>query len=89
MSDKTDKDENGVDEYQWQTLKEVADNAENFSLGLKALNLCPEIEAEGKKWKFLGIKSRNRNEWYTSHLANMHQGVTTVAFFDQAGPEAT
>lgn len=43
------KDENGVDEYQWQTLKEVADNAENFSLGLKALNLCTEIEAEGKK----------------------------------------
>lgn len=54
-----------------------------------ALDLCPEIEAEGKKWRFLGIQSKNCAEWYTTHLANMHQGITTVALFDQQGVEAT
>ena len=36
------------DRYEWQTLKEVAENAENFSLGCLELGLCPDIEGEGK-----------------------------------------
>lgn len=79
----TKVEEDGEEKYEWKSLKEVSEDAENFSLGVKALGLCPEVEHEGKMWKFMGIKSRNRYEWYTGHLGNMHQDVTTVAFFDQ------
>lgn len=62
----------GEEKYEWKTLKEVAEDAENFSLGCMELDLCPEVEGEGKQWRFLGIQSRNRSEWYTAHLGNMH-----------------
>ena len=67
----------------------MAEDAENFSLGCLELGLCPEIEGEGKKWRFLGIQSRNCREWYTTQIANMHQNITTVALFDQNSKEAT
>jgi long-subunit acyl-CoA synthetase (AMP-forming) len=52
------------------------------------LNLVPEIVFyEGKPWRFLGIKSKNRKEWYLSHIANMLIGVTTVAMFDSLTPD--
>jgi long-subunit acyl-CoA synthetase (AMP-forming) len=50
--------------------------------------LCPDIEAEGKNWKFLGIQAKNRKEWNISHLANMHIGSTTVAFYDTLDDDA-
>jgi hypothetical protein len=37
-----------------------------------AFDLAPEIEAEGKKWRFLGIQSKNREEWNLTNWANMH-----------------
>ena len=45
--------------------------------------------AEGKDWRFLGIQSKNRKEWVLTHLANMFQNVTTIAFYDTLAPEAT
>lgn len=62
----------GEERYEWRTIKQVAEDAENFSLGCMELGLCPEIEGEGKMWRFLGIQSRNCREWYTAHLGNMH-----------------
>ena len=53
-------------------FQQVATRAENFSLGAMELGLVPEIEAEDKQWRFLGIKSKNRAEWYSAHLGNMH-----------------
>ena len=76
-------------EYQWVTIKEVADLAENLSHGFKKLDLVPDIQAEGETWRFMGIQSKNRKEWFYVHLANMHQSVTTVAFYDTLGVEAT
>ena len=45
--------------------------------------------ADGELWKFMGIQSKNRKEWFMTHLANMHQSITTVAFYDTLGPDAT
>ena len=39
-----------------------------------ALDLCPEVMAEGMPWRFLGIQSKNRKEWFLLHLANMYIG---------------
>lgn len=52
------------------------------------LNLAPEVEAEGTMWRFMGIQSKNRAEWVITNLANMHQGITTVALYDTLGPDA-
>lgn len=37
----------------------------------------------------MGIQSKNRKEWFISHFANMFFNVTTVAFYDTLGPDAT
>lgn len=42
-------------EYQWMTVKEVADLSRKFGAGLVAMNLIPEVEGEGRKWRMLGI----------------------------------
>jgi len=37
----------------------------------------------------MGIQSKNRKEWVLTHAADIHQNITTVAFYDTLGPEAT
>ena len=75
------------DEYEWVTYQDVAEEVDLLARCLVKLNLCPEIEAEGKKWRFLAIQSKNRKEWNIAHLANMHIGATTVALYDTLGEE--
>lgn len=53
------------------------------------LDLLPEVDAEGKKWRFLGLKSKNRQEWLWFHTANYHCGTTSIALYDTLGPDAT
>ena len=77
------------DEFKWKTWAEVDDITTNIAYGIEALNLAPEIKAEGTKFKFIGIQSKNREEWTTLHIANMHMSITTVAFYDTLGPEAS
>lgn len=75
--------------YQWKTWREVDDLTTNISYGIEALKLAPEIAAEGTTYKFIGIQSKNREEWTTLHIANMHMSITTIAFYDTLGPEAS
>ena len=73
------------DKYVWKTHLEVAEIRKALSVGIMAFDLAPEIEAEGKKWRFLGIQSKNREEWNLTNWANMHQCITTVALYDTLG----
>ena len=70
------------------SFADVVDLAAHFSHGMIALNLVPEIEAEGKQWRFMGIQSKNRKEWVITNIANMHQCITSVALYDTLGPDA-
>ena len=36
----------------------------------------------------MGIYGKNREEWALTDIANMHNSVTTVAFYDTLGPKA-
>lgn len=38
-------------------------------------------------WRFMGIWMKNRAEWTTTLLANMHYKITTVGFFDAMSKE--
>lgn len=77
------------DKYDWLTWKECMDIAHNLSYGIMELGLCPEIEAEDRTWRFMGIQSKNRKEWVLTHAADIHQTITTVALYDTLGPDAT
>ncbi len=52
------------------------------------LGLVPERDAEGQTWRFMGIQSKNRKEWYLLHIANMRIKTTTVALYDTLGQDA-
>ena len=55
---------------------------------MKKLNLAVETEGDGKKWNFVGIWAKNREEWTTTHIANMYMTYTTIGFFDSMGVSA-
>lgn len=67
--------------YEWMTYREVADNAEHFSYGLKALDMIPDVDIEGKTYRFIAIFCKNRMERYLAHVGNMYQNVTTIAIY--------
>jgi hypothetical protein len=50
--------------YEWMTVKEVCDTALELASGCMALDLVPEVQAEGTTFRFIGIQSKNRKEWY-------------------------
>lgn len=75
-------------EYKWITFRDGHEMAEALSLGIRHLELCPSIEAEDREWKFMGIISRNRWEWVITHVAGMHQSITTVPLYETLGIQA-
>ena len=72
-------------DYQWETYRSVNEDVENLANGMMALKLAPELEGEDKKWRFVGIWSKNRSEWAKTLLACMHYSMTTVGFYDAMG----
>lgn len=48
----------------------------------------PEVDAEDRKFRFMGVQSKNRREWTLQYMANFHMGVTTVALYDTLGADA-
>ena len=60
------------DHYEWMTFKDMATVSEMLSHGIMALGLAPEVEAEGKKWRFMGVQSKNRKEWILTNIAGCY-----------------
>jgi long-chain acyl-CoA synthetase len=52
------------------------------------LNLCPNIKGEGIDWNFMGIFSKNREEWAIIDFACIRSDITIVPFYDSLGKEA-
>ena len=69
-------------EYEWLTYNQVNVNISNLARGFMVNKLCPEIEAEGRTWRFCGVWARNRQEWFTTLFAGMHFNITNVGFYD-------
>lgn len=56
--------------------------AEAISLGIRAMVLAPVVEVHDdsqRKWKFIGLWSESRPEWWLVQVAGMFQSVTSVA----------
>lgn len=75
-------------QYQWKNFKECVDTAKYFASGCQALGLNPEVEGEGKSWRFIGIQAKNREGWALAHWGNMHTGTASVALYDTLGVDA-
>jgi long-chain acyl-CoA synthetase len=58
------------------------------SIGMAQLNLTPDINHDGTHWRFMGVYSKNREEWALVDIANTKNSVTTIAFYDTLGPQA-
>ncbi|MCQ2820170.1 MAG: AMP-binding protein [archaeon] len=73
-------------EYYYKTYKEVQQEVIKFAKGVSLLNLCPEIKTkENGILKFLGIYSRNREEWLISDIASHMNSVVIVPIYDTLG----
>lgn len=53
------------------------------------MGLVPEQEVDGEKFKFLGILSKNREEWAITDLACLRSATTIVPFYESLGADAT
>ena len=73
-------------EYRYKTYGEINLIVEQYANGLKELNLTPEIETRtGQKFKFMGIFSRNKEEWLITDIASHMNSVSVVPFYDTLG----
>ena len=59
--------------------------AKDIARGINVRGLATETEGDGKKWRFVGIWSKNRYEWLVTHIANMYYNMTKIGFFDSMG----
>lgn len=83
----------------WKTYKEVYDIQEQFAkgkhicvmirhIGIAYYKLSNIQHVEGKQWRFMGVYSKNREEWAVVDLACLRSDITIVPFFESLGPEA-
>jgi long-subunit acyl-CoA synthetase (AMP-forming) len=75
----------GCGEYEWQTYSQIQKIVQNLGRGMTKLGLANVSEGDDKKWKFVGIWSKNRWEWLATHIANMYFNHTSIGFFDSMG----
>ena len=85
--------------YVFKTYIEVKDIVLNFASGIECLKFCPEVEfsngltkdflsnKESSTYRFLGIYSKNREEWIFSDFACHALGITCVTFYDTLGDD--
>ena len=78
--------------YIWKSWSEVYNISQQFLYGITKLNLCPEIEfndeslgEEEKKMRFMGIYSRNREEWLIGSFGCQMDSITIVTLYDTLG----
>eukprot|EP00347_Sterkiella_histriomuscorum_P011206 403373341 len=74
--------------YVWKTHREIYDIVDLFARGIHQLGLSPAKNFDGDIFRFIGVHSRNREEWVVASIAGMRQGVTLVPFFDSLGKGA-
>jgi long-subunit acyl-CoA synthetase (AMP-forming) len=58
--------------YQWTTWAQAEERARHIAFGIKEFNLAPDIDAEDTVYRFIGIQSKNREDWVIAHLAYIH-----------------
>ena len=76
--------------YIWKSWAQVYDIATFFLYGITKLKLCPEISVKDeilveKNMRFMGIYSRNREEWIIGSIGCQMDSITIVTLYDTLG----
>ena len=50
--------------------------------------MCQNVTSDEGTMRFIGIFSKNREEWVITDFASMISGITTVPLYDTLGQEA-
>ena len=81
------RNEDGL--YAFKSYQEVFEIAQRLGSSLLNQGFVPEIsEFENYKLRFVGIFSKNREEYLECEIACMLYGLTSVAFYDTLGLES-
>ena len=77
--------------YIWKSWAQIYDLATFFLYGITKYKLCPEISVDddilgkNKKMRFMGIYSRNREEWIVGSFGCQMDSITIVTLYDTLG----
>jgi len=74
--------------YNWKSYKDIKELSTKFGSGLTNLGLCPDVSDEMGTHKFLGIYSKNREEWMIGDIACCFYNIVVVPFYDTLGATA-
>lgn len=78
--------EDKYSEYKFKTYLEVDKLVIKFAKGVYLLNLCPEIQTKSNGLqKFLGIYSKNKEEWLISDMGSHLNSIAVVPIYDTLG----
>ena len=72
-------------DYVWKTMLEVKDLSKSLANYLHKNDMCPEVTSEEGTLRFVGIFSKNREEWVVTDFACMISGITSVPLYDTLG----
>mgnify|MGYP000872322690 CR=1 FL=1 len=76
-------------EYKFKTYGEVLDNSHALGRGIEALKLAPTIkEYKNMAMKFVGVYSKNREEYTTLFVTCALFGLTMIPIYDTLGPDS-
>ena len=77
--------------YIWKSWAEVYNISKCFLYGITKFNLCPEVLVNDEtlggetKMRFMGIYSRNREEWLVGSFGCQMDSITIVTLYDTLG----
>lgn len=71
--------------YMYMTYQQVHEFSEGLAKALYKNELCPEKEVDTQKLRFLGIYSRNREEWCLTDCACILGNIVSVPLYDTLG----
>jgi len=83
--------ENKYGKYKWKSYTQIYDLSTLFLYGITKMKLCPEIlvkdESIGgeKNMRFMGVLSKNREEWIVTSLGCQMDSVIIVPLYDTLG----
>ena len=80
--------------YIWKSWSQIYDISTLFLYGITKMKLCPEIlvndESVGgeKKMRYMGIYSRNREEWLVGSFGCQMDSIIIVTLYDTLGDKS-
>lgn len=74
--------------YEWKSFDEIGREAVNLAKACQSLDFCPIVEAEGRKFKTIGVYLKTREEWLVTWFASWYLSGCVVPLYDTLGDDS-